>query len=34
MKFFFEAEKEKFKTKRNEMKFMKFWGRDFDLERS
>ena len=34
MQVFFNEEKEKFKIKKNEMKFMKYWGRDFDIERS
>jgi hypothetical protein len=31
---FFAEEKEKFKIKRNELKFKKYWERDFDIERS
>jgi hypothetical protein len=34
MNIFFMEELEKFKIKKNEMKFMKYWGRDFDIERS
>ena len=34
MKNLFEEEKEKFKNKRNEAKFKKYWSRDFDFERS